>query len=267
MDAQARPVGPAVTADAYAKWVEALLERHLKELTLREVGRALKQLTQDYVQQRHRLKDDAFEGRGKRAAFAMYYGTRHFLLVREVLKQLPAPQRSAAAGILDLGCGTGVAGAAWALHAEGKPPNILGCDANAWAVDEARHTFRDLGLRGGALRNDVARMRWPKGPLSVVAAFTVNELSDPDRKNLRVRLLEEAANGGQVLILEPLARPITKAWWDDWAAVFQKAGGRADEWHFDLPLPERIHVLGKAAGLNPRELGARTLWLAGSHQK
>ncbi|MBX3474147.1 MAG: class I SAM-dependent methyltransferase [Planctomycetes bacterium] len=251
-----------MSASAYDAWVEALLARHLKELTLREVGRALKQLTQDYVQQRDRLKGDAFEGRGKRAAFAMYYGTRHFLLVREVLRRLQAPATPAAGGILDLGCGTGVAGAAWALHFDGKPPNILGCDVHPWAVDEARHTFRDLGLRGGALRTDVARLRWPKGPLCIVAAFTANELSDVDRGKLRARLLQEAAAGGQVLILEPLARPITKAWWDDWAAVFKKAGGRADEWHFDLPLPERIHVLGKAAGLNPRELGARTLWLA-----
>lgn len=251
-----------MTADLFDAWVEAMLTRHLKELTLREVGRALKQLTQDYVQQRHRLSGEAFDGRGKRAAFALYYGTRHFLLVREVLKRLSAPVHAAAGGIADLGCGTGVAGAAWALH-YGKPPRILGCDVNAWALDEARHTFADLGLRGGALRSDVSRLRWPESPLAVVAAFTVNELADAERARLQQRLLAEAASGGQVLIVEPLARPITKAWWDDWAAVFQKAGGRADEWHFDLPVPERIHVLGKAAGLNPRELGARTLWLAG----
>lgn len=251
--------------DPFEHWVEALLARHLTELTLREVGRALKQLTQDYVQQRHRLAGDAFEGRGKRAAFALYYGTRHFLLVREVLRRLEAAP-VANAGIVDLGCGTGVAGAAWALHMA-KPPRLLGCDVNAWALDEARHTYRDLGLRGGALRSDIARLRWPQSPQCVVAAFTVNELTEAERARLQARLLHESAAGGQVLILEPLARPITKAWWDDWATVFKKAGGRADEWHFDLPLPERIHVLGKAAGLNPRELGARTLWLTGNHQK
>lgn len=248
-----------MTPDPFEAWSEALLQRHLKELTLREVGRALKQLTQDYVQQRHRLAGDAFEGRGKRAAFALYYGTRHFLLVREVLKRVEATA-TPMAQIVDLGCGTGVAGAAWALHFA-KPPRILGCDVNAWALDEARHTFADLGLRGGALRSDVSRLRWPESPLAVVAAFTVNELADAERARLQQRLLAEAAGGGQVLVVEPLARPITKAWWDDWVAVFKKAGGRADEWHFDLPLPERIHVLGKAAGLNPRELGARTLWL------
>jgi len=256
-----------LTANPYEAWVEALIARSLKELTLREVGRALKQLTQDYVQQRHRLAEGAFEGRGKRAAFAMYYGTRHFLLVREVLRKLAAPVPAGVTSILDLGCGTGVAGAAWAMalaeQSGARPPNVLGCDTADWAIEEARHTFRDLGLRGGALKTDLSRLRWPKGPLCVVGAFTANEISDAQRKQLQGRLIEEAANGGQVLIIEPLARPITKAWWDDWAAVFKKHGGRADEWHFDLPLPERIHVLGKAAGLNPRELGARTLWLDG----
>ncbi len=189
--------------------------------------------------------------------------------MREVLRRLYTEQPPTApppATILDLGCGTGVAGAAWALaladFSQARPPTILGCDANDWAVAEARHTFANLGLRGGALRTEIARLRWPKGPLAAVAAFTINELPPAQRQTLQKRLLDEAAAGGQVLVLEPLARPITKAWWDDWAAVFKKHGGRADEWHFDLPLPERMHVLGKAAGLNPRELGARTLWLA-----
>lgn len=258
--------------DPFDNWIDALLERHLRELTLREVGRALKQLTQDYVQQRNRLRDGAFEGRGKRAAFALYYGPRHFLLVREVLRKLSEPIPSGigqagtgtgakTASVLDLGCGTGVAGAAWALGINAKT-RVLGIDTSPWAIEEARHTFADLGLRGGALKSDIARLRWPSGPQHVVAAFTVNELSDSDRNQLQRRLLDAAKAGGSVLILEPLARPITP-WWDDWVQVFTKAGGRADEWHFDLPLPERIHVLGKAAGLNPRELGARTLRIQG----
>jgi SAM-dependent methyltransferase len=245
-------------SDPYERWIEALLERHLRELTLREVGRALKQLTQDYVQQRHRLQAGAFEGRGKRAAFAMYYGTRHFLLVCEVLRRLEA--NPVATNVLDLGCGTGVAGAAVAL-AIGPKARVMGYDTMPWAIEEARQTFRDLGVRGGALKNDIARMKWPDTPQTVVAAFAINELAVEDRRQMQSRLLAQAKTGGSVLILEPLARPITP-WWDDWAGIFSKAGGRADEWHFDLPLPERVHVLGKAAGLNPRELGARTLWLA-----
>lgn len=67
-----------------------------------------------------------FSGAGKRAAFAMYFGPLHFLLVREIVRALDArvPKN---AGILDLGCGTGVAAAVWALEREPQP-KVIGVD-------------------------------------------------------------------------------------------------------------------------------------------
>ena len=56
----------------------------------------------------------ALDSAGKRAAFALFYAPLHFIAVTEVIRAL-ATSREAPATILDLGCGTGAAGAAWAL--------------------------------------------------------------------------------------------------------------------------------------------------------
>jgi hypothetical protein len=67
----------------------------------------------------------------------------------------------------------------------------------------------------------------------------------------------------RVLIVEPLARRAL-TWWDEWSAVFAAAGGRQDEWRFEAALPASVAELGRAAGLDPRTLGGRSLFLKGS---
>ena len=44
---------------------------------------------------------------------------------------------------------------------------------------------------------------------------------------------------------------------------FVEAGGRADRWRFTAELPERLRLLDRAAGLDHRELTARSLYLPG----
>jgi len=63
-----------------------------------------------------------------------------------------------------------------------------------------------------------------------------------------------------VLIIEPIARRATP-WWPHWSARFAASGGRADEWRFPSTLPVRQQSLARAAGLDPRELTARSLYL------
>jgi len=63
-----------------------------------------------------------------------------------------------------------------------------------------------------------------------------------------------------VLIVEPIAKRMS-GWWPHWEGAFQQAGGAAREWRFAVPLPPRQRALGRAAGLDPRELTARSLWL------
>ncbi len=237
-------------------WMAALEKRHLAHLSFPEVRRALPALSSLYVQRRGRLGSGAaFDGAGKRAAYALFYGPLHFIAVREVVGALgaqhPAPER-----ILDLGCGTGAAGAAWASVAGGRPV-VEGVDRSAWAVEEARFALAALRLGGTVTRGRAEEARLPARGGAVVAAYTVNEMDEADRARLRPRLLEAA--GVALLIVEPIARR-SAPWWDAWAAAFAGAGGRADEWRFRVPLPEMVTRLDRATGLDHRELTCRSLW-------
>ena len=125
--------------------------------TLPEVGRALRALSSCYVERRSRLAEGAaLEGAGQ---------TRR---LRAVLRPSPLPgdrphrppagiRGSGIREIVDLGCGTGAAGAAWALARPGA--RIAGFDRSAWAVAEANWTYRQLGLSGRATRQDLTRVQ------------------------------------------------------------------------------------------------------------
>jgi SAM-dependent methyltransferase len=245
--------------DPLGVWTEALAKRHLAHLSFPEVRRALQALSSLYVQRRGRLGSGAaFDGAGKRAAYALFYGPLHFIAVREAVGRLgahrPAPKR-----ILDLGCGTGAAGAAWATAAGGKMM-VEGVDRSAWAVEEARFTLASLGVAGTATRGRAEEARLPPPGSAVVAAYAVNEMDDADRDRLLPRLL--AAEGVALLVVEPIARR-SAPWWEAWAAAFAGAGGRADEWRFRVALPEIVTRLDRAAGLDHREVTCRSLWRPG----
>jgi hypothetical protein len=241
----------------FFSWLAALDERYLADLTPSEAARALRALSSCYVERRAKLAKGAALGTaGKRAAFALFYAPLHFLTVREVVRAM-APEVST---VVDLGCGTGAAGAAWALEAGGV--SVAGFDRHPWAVGEAVWTYRALGLPGGARQADVTRLplRLRRGS-GVIAAYTVNELPPAGRAALLPRLLEAGSQqGARVLVVEPIARTATP-WWNEWVAAFTAAGGEAKEWRFPVSLPERQRQLARAAGLEPRELTARSLWL------
>jgi hypothetical protein len=241
--------------DPFPAWFAALERRHLEVLEFREVRKALQALSSLYVERRGRLgAGAALDSAGKRAAFALFYGPLHFLLLRSIVRELgagaPAPR-----AIVDLGCGTGVAGAAWALECA-PPPAIEGIDASGWAVGEAPWTWSRLGLKGHARRGDLARVALGGRETAVVAAFTVNELETAPREALRARLVD---HGGPVLIVEPLARGVSP-WWGEWEDAWRAKGGRADEWRFRAELPPTLKLLDRAAGLDHAQLTARSLY-------
>ena len=267
-------------------WIAALEARQLADLTFAEVSRSLRALSSTYVERRSKLKEGAaLSGAGKRAAFALFYGPLHFLLVHHIVASLTKPFTTIET-LLDLGCGTGAAGAGWAtacVHA----PRVTGVDRHPWAVEEARLCLADLGLRAtlrvddlthvaldgrGAINPRLQRARRPPSHESrgarpqpdcrangILLAFAVNELAEAsDRNALLSRLVDHATAGGHVLVVEPLAGFVAP-WWKDWQREFEGIGGRSDEWRFHVPLPPIVEKLDRAAGLNHRELKGRSL--------
>ena len=248
--------------DRFSAWFSALEARHRATLSFQEIRRALQALSSLYVERRERLAaGSVFDGAGKRAAFALYYGPLHFLLLREIVRCLGAAARPPVR-LLDLGCGTGAAGAAWAMECP-APPLVAAVDQEGWAIAETRWTLARFGLRGRVQRANLSFTPLPAPPSGILAAFAINELDDAARQRLLPRFLEAHRNGSQVLIVEPLARRALP-WWDDWANAFIAAAGRADEWRFPAELPETLALLDKAAGLDHRQLTGRSLWLAGA---
>lgn len=236
----------------------ALETRHLADLRFVDVSRALRALSSTYVERRDRLNDKgSLDSRGKRAAFALFYGPLHFLLVRAIVAALPDAAR--ATHLLDLGCGTGVAGAAWATLCT-PTARVTGLDRHPWTLAEAALTYRSFALQGEAMRADVTKFRLPRRTDAIVAAFVANELNDADRGALLKRLIEARRGGAQILVIEPLAKGVTP-WWPEWTSVFERAGGRADEWRVGVDLPDLVARLDRAAGLRHAEVTGRSLWL------
>ena len=240
-------------------WLAALEQRHLANLTRSELTRSLRALSSCYVERREKLAGGAaLEGAGKRAAFALFYGPLHFLTVDAVVRALGA-NTTPLNTIHDLGCGTGVGGAAWAL-ACAAPPAILGIDRSAWAVAEANWTYKQVDVQGRAKVGDLLRdSQIPTLPTSpLLLAYTVNELPEATRSALLNKLVAAAGKGASLLIVEPIARR-DKAWWPEWETRLGAAGARADEWRFPSNLPLALRQIARGAGLDPRELTARSI--------
>ena len=235
--------------------------RHLANLTFPEVSRALRALSSTYVERRDQIcHGAALSGAGKRAAFALFYGPLHFLIVRHIARSIESA--TALPGtLLDLGCGTGAAGAAWASSAT-TPPTVIGVDLNKWALDEAGRTYRDFGLTFRTRMSAIEKVDLPKTRCAFVAAYALNELRTAERERVVEKLLARATAGDRVLIVEPLARFVAP-WWSDCAARVRGAGGREDEWRLRPELPAIVQKLDRAAGLHHDELTARSLFLGG----
>jgi methyltransferase family protein len=246
-------------AGAFDRWVGDLERRHLAALTFPEVARALRALSSTYVERRQKIGEGAaLSGAGKRAAFALFYGPLHFLLISHIVRQLPGATRGVAT-LVDLGCGTGASGAAWAAACE-RTPRVIGLDRHPWAIAEAAETYRAFALSATLRRADVAATKWPADRPAILAAFAVNELPDAGRDALLERLLDRSSRGDRVLVVEPVAGFVAR-WWKGWRDAFERAGGRADEWRVRAELPPIVAKLDRAAGMNHREMTGRSLWI------
>jgi SAM-dependent methyltransferase len=247
-----------MTSDA---WLERVIDRHTQSMTRPEFLKAVRALSARYVEQRAALRDRSpLDSAGKRAAFAGFYAPLHFLTVRQIVGNVGFGRRRIDT-IVDLGCGTGVSGAAWALACD-TVPRVTGIDVNKWALDEARWNLDALGIRARTKRGHlVAALEdldsRPEPRQGVIAGWSLNELSDPDRVRAIDLILSLSARAIPVAVIEPIATRIVP-WWPAFAGRVTSAGGRIDEWKFDAPLPAPLADLDEAAGFQRESLSARS---------
>src|SRR5579864_8026439 len=156
----------------------SLEERHLSDLTFSEVSRSLRALSATYVERRRKIAEGgALSGAGKRAAFALFYGPLHYLLIRDIVGSLPGAAAAPPTLVIDLGCGTGAAGVALASACHATP-SIVGIDRHPWALGEATKAYADFGCAGRPRKGDIAVVSLPRNQSTVVAAFAMNELPE-----------------------------------------------------------------------------------------
>lgn len=237
-------------------WCRALERRHLATRTLPEVRRAVRALSRRYVERGPEITTGAaLDGEGKRAAFALYFGPLHYLTVRAIADAIaPRPRER----VVDLGCGSGAVGAAFAGSLT-PTPRVEGLDVHPWAVREAAWNYRSLRIDGRARRASAETFAAGARD-AVVAGWVVNEMRPAARDRLAERLLEAARGGTTVLVVEPIAkRP--SPWWSGWRERFEGLGGSAATWRIATELPDVVARLDRAARLDHRELTARSLFV------
>jgi hypothetical protein len=249
-----------------SEWLSAVIDRHTRGLTRPEFLKAVRALSARYVERRASLPGrPPVDSAGKRAAFAGFFAPLHFLTAGAVVEAVGAQHR-AFDRIHDLGCGAGVAGAAWALACRSRPA-LAGVDRQSWMLDEARWNWRAIGLTGRASRGDLvttaARLAGASRASTadaIILAWSVNELQDLPRAALLASLTALAKQGVAVLVIEPLSHAAVP-WWDQWVAAVTALGGRSAIWKFDLALPAPLKALSDEAGFRRDHLAARSLWL------
>src|SRR3954462_12916881 len=123
------------TPPAFDQWLRELEARHLADLRVPEVTRALRALSSAYVERRHKVSAGAtLDSAGKRAAFALFYSPLHYLATAPVVQALTATDATLRS-ILDVGWGAGAAGGGWAVAAGGRAA-VTGVDRHPWAVEK-----------------------------------------------------------------------------------------------------------------------------------
>jgi SAM-dependent methyltransferase len=240
-------------------WLEAARSRQLQGLELRDVRKGVQALGALYLERRPGadLGARAREGRAKRAALATCYAPLHFLAVHHALASIGPARLGSIDGVVDLGCGTGGAGAAAAIAVGAA--RVLAIDRSGFALDEARRTLAAFGLHATTRRGRLPAAAPAPRPASLwVLGWVVNELDDAARDALLGTLQRALAGGVALLLLEPLAGPVSP-WWRSFALALAPHGVEEPRFKVRLALPEWIARLDRAAGLDHRVLGARVL--------
>jgi SAM-dependent methyltransferase len=247
-------------------WIADAVTRHSRELAFREIRKGVQAVSQLYVERRQGvdLGARALEGRGKRAALATFFAPLHFLTVHQVLATIDPARLGPVQRVLDLGCGTGAAGAAAAATLSARDagavvPHVVGLDRSGYVLAEARATYAHFGLAAQTLRGQLPAAIPTAGVGDLlVFGWSVNELGDRARGELWDAIGRALAGGARLLLLEPLAGPASP-WWRVWANGLASRGVTEPRHKVQLALPDWIARLDQAASLDHRTIGARVL--------
>ncbi len=252
------------TAARASRYLDALLERHLKDLKFSELTRALRALSAGYVEKREEGGlARALDGRGKRAAFGLYYGATHFLVTVALIRELDLGFAGAGRPtVLDLGCGTGVGGAAWALLSA-DPTLVIGADRSSFALHEARWTYQTLRVKGETSRSITQTLNSIRRPEGIVIGWTLNELDEAKRDLIAEGILPWVVKGSRLLVIEPVSKRVAP-WWDEWTKRFPAHRCSVFEKKLRLDLPPKIALLARSAGLGTEAAAVRVLATTGA---
>ena len=245
---------------AFDAWLAASVAHHGAGLEFREIRKGVQALSSLYVERREGadLAARALEGRGKRAAAATAYAPLHFLTVHHALSQIGVDRFGTVRVVHDLGCGTGASGAAAAL-AFATRPRICGIDRSGFLLAEARRTWAAFGLAARARRGRLPEaLPRPAGGELWLLGWAVNELAERARDALLEAVAAALRTGAALLLLEPLAGPVTP-WWPAWVQALAPRGVEERLLKVPVDLPEWLARLDAAAGLDHSVLGARVL--------
>lgn len=244
-------------------WTRALHEQWASDLRFAELRKGAQALSNVYVHRRERgrLARRAVDGRGKRAAFACYYGVVHALLVAELVGPggplgLPGP-----VDVVDLGCGSGAVGVG--LAAGGVPiRRVEGVDLVQDNLVLARWSYRWWGLRARVRRGRLPGVL-PGGRSGELLAlgWCVNELPAEDRAQLWRGLAAAVERGAGLLLLAPLSRRAVP-WWSEAERALVPLGVESEELRAVIDRPQLVVDLDRATGLKHHEPGARVLFRA-----
>jgi SAM-dependent methyltransferase len=241
--------------------VDAAHARWARGLEFRELRRGAQAVSDVYVHKRKSgaIAQRAADGRGKRAAFIVYYGGLHLLLVQHWMEQRPAP---IVERVLDHGCGPGVVGAAAARWCGGA--RLTASDRVGRHLEVASWTGRHFGLKVQTRKQNLpGAIGIPSVPSLLIFGWVLNELSDPERQSSIERMARAIRAGSGALVFAPLSLRASP-WWPDLARSLRRV--RADglieeEYRFQPDRPRLIADLDRATRLNHQSLGARVLYV------
>lgn len=251
----------ATSPERVEAWTRALHDEWAADLRFSELRKGAQALSDVYVHRRERgkLARRAVDGRGKRAAFACYYGVVHALLVAELCGPGGPLALQSPLDVVDLGCGSGAVGVGLAVG--GVPvQRVEGIDLVQDNLALARWSYRWWGLRSRVRRGRLPRVL-PSGRSGELLAlgWCVNELPADDRARLWRGLAAAIDRGAGLLLLAPLSRRAVP-WWSEAERSLVPLGVESEELRAVIDRPQLVVDLDRATGLKHHEPGARVLF-------